>query len=165
MGFNLIGAVLSGKFADKRALCRQLGIGEVNLIDEQAIFESASSSYAMGDLDVYITEIGNGTFITTGIYINVTDVIPVTANGGKAMRFLMGDTAGLYNFFYAENGKGKRSLEIEQGVIKDDRGNKLAVEPEGKDISAVIFDLIGEITGMGFWSIEPDHTTALYRRV
>lgn len=67
MGFNLVGVALSERFIDKQALCSLLGLGEVTLVDDHAIFENASSSYAMGDQDIYITEVGNGTLITTAV--------------------------------------------------------------------------------------------------
>jgi|GEM_PF-5742725 len=167
MGFNILGIVLSKKFEDKNELCKSLGIGEVQLIEPDEIFENASSSYGMGDLDVYITEVGNGTLITHGIYIDFTtiNVKPLTSGGGKGMRFVMGDTTGMYNYFYAVDGKGKRQFNFNQGKVIADQGEKLAVETEGKDVSSLIFDLIGEITGMSFWNIEPDHPALLYRKV
>lgn len=166
MGFNLLGIVLSKKFEDKNELCKSLGIGEVELIGPDGIFEEASSSYNMGDQDVYITEVGDGTIITHGVGIDFTtiNVKPPTTDAGKGMRFVMGDTTGMYNFFYAEDGKGKRQLNFNQGKLIADQGNKLVVEAEGKEIPEVIFDLVEEITGMSFWKIEPEHPSIHYRK-
>ena len=166
MGFNVLGIVLSKQFKNKTELCKNLGIGEVEPVDSNAVFEEAILSYSMGDDDVYITEVGNGTLITFGVEIDYVKVTAKssTADGGKGMTFIMGDSVGLYNLFYSEDGKGLRSLNSAEGKITDNRGNRLLIETEGKDISVIIFDLIGEITGVRFWDIEPEHPAQLFRR-
>lgn len=121
----------------------------------------------MGDDDVYITEVGNSTIITFGAQIDygTITVKSSTTEGGKGMTFIMGDSVGLYNLFYSEDGNGIHSLNFSEEKIIDNRGDKLLIETDEKDISStIIFDLIEEITEVRFWGIDSDCPTQFFRR-
>jgi hypothetical protein len=163
MGFNILGVAIGKKSDDVLTLCKALNIGNVTEIHEEACFEDASSSYAMDDNAVYVTNLERGCLVTYGSDIDFNAInIREASLGTTAMSFVMGDTVGLYVLHYAVDGKVKRIINHSEGKVLDDRGKPLDAEANNTDVSEIIFALIGEITGTNFWQIEPDHPSMLY---
>lgn len=166
MGFNIIGVAVDKKFADKGKLCQDLKIGQVQLVETDEVFENAISSYEMEDDSVFITETEQGTLLTFGTGIDIAAIrIDHISEGGNALLFIIGDTVGMYLLFFASNGKVIRYLEYNDGERRKDQGKPLPAEIDSQETDGAIFDLIGQLLGVSFWSLEPDITSSLYKKL
>ena len=76
MGFNIIGVVLNKKVEDPITFAQEIGLGKIELLDEEAMWEDAMFSYNMDDQDVFFIS------DTVGMYS-----LAVFANG-KCVRYL-----------------------------------------------------------------------------
>ena len=70
MGFNIIGVVLNKKVEDPITFAQEIGLGKIELLDEEAMWEDAMFSYNMDDQDVFFTDGVKGTLITYGTGID-----------------------------------------------------------------------------------------------
>ena len=165
MGFNILGVAIDNKFPDKEKLCQDLQIGNVVLVNENSLFENASSSYAMDDDAVFITETEKGTLVTFGTSIDFTTLkIKGLSENGSALLFVVGDTIGMYILFLAEKGKIVRLINYDGAKKISDKGNPMPIEEELKDISELIFHLIGKTIGTSFWDLEPDSLSLKFKK-
>jgi hypothetical protein len=164
MGFNLLGVAIDKEFADKQALYRELQIGDVEITNEHEVFENAVSSYSMDDDAVFITETASGSLITFGTSIDFTTIkTKKLSENGNVLLFVIGDTVGMYILLYAKNGKIIRYINYNQGEKIADKGHPLPIEEHNKDISEIIFALIGQIIGKSFWDLEPGHPSVMFK--
>ena len=97
----------------------------------------------------------------SGIAIDTLQLDKISA-GGKALRFMIGDTSSVYALEYFINGQVIRELVNVEGNLFNNSGIPLEIENNAEDTSKIIFALIGEITGTNFWQIEPDHPSIVY---
>ncbi len=165
MGLNILGIAVNQKIEDKISFCRELQIGEVELAEENAVFEEASSSYSMGDNDVYFTETATGTLVTFGTSIDFTTIkVRPNSIGRKLLLFVIGETVGMYILFLAENGEIVRYLNYDQGQKIAERGLPLAPEETAADISELILTVVKEIIGTSFWDIDPSHRAIKFEK-
>jgi hypothetical protein len=161
MGFNLQGVACSKQYENAGLLLQDIGISKA-VQSGSDNFENATSSFIV-EFAICITNVGTGTIITTGsgIAIDTLQLDKISA-GGKALRFMIGDTSSVYALEYFINGQVVRELVNAEGNIFNDSGMPLEIEKSAEDTSEIIFSLIGEITGTNIWEIEPDHPSIVY---
>lgn len=160
MGFNVQGIAISKKYESAEKLAKELGIGNIKKAGD-TYFEKATSS-SIDDNDIFITEVENGTIVTLGTSFDIQEIPGDISNGGKALRFMVGETAMVFAFDYLQNGQSQRSLMNAQDENIMEQGEPLEIEPKETDFTEIIFGLIGDVTGTNFYGIEPDQKSTHY---
>lgn len=157
MGFNFSGIAISKNYSnDIKGLAETFGW---NLVFEKEInFEEASANWKdEGICDIYFSE--NGTLIFAGMdTVFEKWGIP----GANTLTFALSETAMAFNLVYFENNEMKRSIMEAEGERMSDEGEALEIENTSEDTSDLIINLVGEIVGKTFWSIEPDEKCYRY---
>ena len=167
MGFNIIGVVLNKKVEDPITFAQEIGLGKIELLDEEAMWEDAMFSYNMDDQDVFFTDGVKGTLITygTGIDWFKLDLRSATLKYDvQGVIFVISDTVGMYSIAVFANGKCVRYLNYDEGEIKIDKGSKLEIEEDKTIGSDMIIDIISLLIGTSFWDMEEDYPSVMYRR-
>lgn len=142
MGINIKGFATSIKVSDFLKIAETIG---VNVWDtyEHSTFEDAISTNNTDENDIYFTETVQGTIITTGEDVPTLDFpIKQLSENGMALKFLWGETSGVYVFTYYEKGKVVRTLGISGKKQIKNSGKALEIEYAGMDMPEIINALI-----------------------
>ncbi|QHI37199.1 hypothetical protein IMCC3317_25770 [Kordia antarctica] len=82
---------------------------------------------------------------------------------GKALKFMIGETSGIFAYKYYVHGNQIRYFSFSEGEIIVDNGNKMNVEFQGLFPDQVIYQLISEITGDDISTISPMKEVYIYK--
>jgi hypothetical protein len=161
MGFNVQGIATSLKTKNIATFIPHLE-REKATDGEMSYLEAATSSH-IEDNDVYIIPAENGTILTAGFGIPIYDVsLEELSINGKALKYMVGETAMMFVFDYYENGELIRSVSNHNGRNMQEKGEPLAIEKSETDFTEIIFTLMQEVTGDSIYTLEPDAKAEKY---
>ena len=155
MGFNVTGVATSIKTENINELTKLLGIGPLTMLNISN-FESATSS-SIGENEIFLTKTSNGTILTVGDEIDIDNLsFDKISAYGKALKFMVGETAMVFGFDYYENGKLVRSVINVQDKNIQEEGESLEIEKTEDDFTEIIFNIMETVSGDSIYTLEPD---------
>ena len=149
MGFNISGIAMDQTFdKDPKKVAEALKLS-FELVEETN-FETASKNWTP-EKDVYVYFSDQATLIFMS-YEHCFGGFRVP--GAKVLTFAYSATAMTFLMHYWDQNRTVRMLNEAEGDIVMQRGTPLSQESKGNGLSGLIFDMIEEVLGQSFYSIE-----------
>lgn len=157
MGYNVSGIIINNNFQRKvDVVSKKLNL---NLrFEKEVVFETASENWKKdGIYDFYFTEVG--TLIFTSSPLMVLETVTKDIN---LLVFGISESAMAFVVHYYENGQLLRSIVSHEGSILRDKGEKLEVEKEARDVMKTIMLLSKKLLGQELLEIAYSETASRY---
>ena len=116
-------------------------------------FETASSSFKEGYVDVFFSKKGSIFFLPIASIKNEPDLEAFSENKKLAF-FIISDVSSVYLFEYHENGKTKRLFTEIEGEIILDAGKRMGCEDSNEFFDDKMSSLTFELIGKKFWDFD-----------
>ena len=158
MGWKLTGIVINKSY-DKNiiGLFDLLDILDFDLVKDSTFEEEISQILENDKLSIGF--FGSGTFLSTGIELMTNEeVLKKASSNQNLLAFYVNETTSTYCFDYFSNGQYLRRKWISYSDNNIDSnsnfGDKIQIEKDEEDDMEIIFKLIGQLLGKGFYEID-----------
>lgn len=173
MSINIQGIAVDSKDIDD--ISKRLFFNPVSQLGKSELAEISFNS--IGDDELYIIESKKGAIIIVGDNIPLWEIgerekdnfnfwkipLKLLSQKNKVLRFMIGETSGIFAYQYYENGNRLRFFNTSEGEIIVDSGDILDVESQDSEPDENIYQLIFQITGSDLTTLSSNQDILIYK--